>query len=111
MYRIKNIHTMETVTFDNLPAAVSLLLREVAIIKNSLQVSVTEPVDQLFTVEQAAQFLTLAKPTIYAMISRGELPNLKRGKRVYFQKSDLLSYLKAGRRKTFQQLAEEGRNK
>ena len=102
---------METITFENLPAAISLLIREVNSIKLALQADPHEPTDQLLTVDQAAQFLTLAKPTIYAMISRGELPNLKRGKRVYFLKADLTTYLKAGRRKTFQQLAEEGRNK
>ena len=100
---------METLTFENLPAAISQLIRDVNIIKLSLQTP-PEPVDQLLTVDQAATFLTLAKPTIYAMISRGELPNLKRGKRVYIQKSDLLNYLKAGKRKSFQQLAEEGRS-
>ena len=103
---------METVlTFDQIPAALSLLLREVNSIKLAFQAEPTEPADQLMTVDQAAKFLTLAKPTIYAMLSRGELPNLKRGKRVYFQKSDLLNYLKAGRRKSYQQLRDEGRGK
>jgi len=102
---------METLTFDTLPAAISLLIREVNSIKLALQASPPEPADQLMTVGQAAEYLSLAKPTIYAMLSRGELPNLKRGKRVYFQKADLFSYLTAGRRKSYQQLKNEGRNK
>lgn len=102
---------MDAVTFENLPAAVSQLLRDVNSIKLSLQAGSPEPSDQLLTVDQAAEFLSLAKPTIYAMLSRGELPNLKRGKRVYFQRNDLLDYLKAGRRKTYRQLADEGRAK
>ena len=102
---------MDTITFENLPAAVSLILREVYSIKLALQASPQEQTDQLMTVGQAAEYLSLAKPTIYAMISRGELPNLKRGKRVYFQKADLFSYLTAGRRKSYQQLKNEGRNK
>lgn len=93
-------------TFDQLPAAVFLLIREFHSLKLALQAP-QEPADQLMTVDQAAEFLTLAKPTIYAMISRGELPNLKRGKRVYFQKSDLLSYLLAGKRKTYKQIRSE----
>lgn len=100
---------MDTLTFDQLPAAISLLIREVNSLKLALQSAPPEPADQLLTVDQAAAFLTLAKPTIYAMISRGELPNLKRGKRVYFQKSDLLNYLKEGRRKTYQQINAEAR--
>lgn len=102
---------METLTFENLPAAISQLIRDVNSIKLSLQASPPEPVDEFLTVDQASIFISKAKPTIYAMLSRGELPNLKRGKRVYFLKADLISYLKAGRRKTFQQLADEGRNK
>ncbi len=86
------------ITFDQLPGAVSQLLREVASIKATLENKHPEPADQLLTVDQAAEFLTLAKPTIYAMLSKGKLPNLKRGKRVYFHKSQLLEYLNAGRR-------------
>ena len=102
---------METLTFENLPAAISLLIREVNNIKIVLQANPPEAADQLMTVEQAAKFLTLAKPTIYAMVSHGEIPNLKRGKRVYFQKTDLLNYLKAGRRKSYKELQDEGRAK
>jgi len=102
----------ETITFENLPAAVALLLREVNSIKLSLQSAQgITPADELLTVDQAAAFLSLAKPTIYAMLSRGELPNLKRGKRVYFQKADLLKYLETGRRKSFAQIETATRNK
>ena len=102
---------MDNLTFENLPAAISQLIRDVNSIKISLQSCTPEQANQLMTVDQAATFLTLAKPTIYAMISRGELPNLKRGKRVYFEKSALLDYLKAGRRKSYQQLSDDGRAK
>lgn len=101
---------MENLTFENLPAAISQLIRDVNSIKISLQSGAPDQDDQLMTVDQAATFLTLAKPTIYAMLSRGDLPNMKRGKRCYFQKSDLLAYLKAGKRKSFQQLAAGGRS-
>ena len=56
--------------------------------------------DQLLTVPQAAQFLSLAVPTIYSLISKGELPVMKRSKRCYFSKEELVGYLKAGRKKT-----------
>ena len=102
---------METLTFENLPAAISLLIREVNSIKLALQANPPEAPDQFLTVDQAAKFLTLAKPTIYVMVSRGDLPYIKRGKRVYFQKSDLLNYLKAGRRKSFKELRDETRGK
>ena len=39
--------------------------------------------DQLFTIEQAAEFLNLTKPTIYSLVSRSEIPVMKRSKRLY----------------------------
>lgn len=54
--------------------------------------------DALLTVKQAAEFLTLSVPTLYGLISKGEVPVMKRSKRCYFLKQDLINYLKAGRR-------------
>jgi excisionase family DNA binding protein len=56
--------------------------------------------DQLLTVQQAAQFLTLATATIYSMVCRGEIPSSKRGKRLYFSKQELTAWVKSGRNKT-----------
>ncbi|MBK7037585.1 MAG: helix-turn-helix domain-containing protein [Chitinophagales bacterium] len=53
--------------------------------------------DELLTVQSAAKFLSLSVPTIYTKISKGELPVIKRDKRCYFTKADLMSYLKEGR--------------
>jgi excisionase family DNA binding protein len=52
----------------------------------------------LLTVDQAADLLHLAIPTIYGLIHRREISSLKRGRRVYFKKEDLLQYLEDGRR-------------
>jgi excisionase family DNA binding protein len=52
----------------------------------------------LLTVDQAADLLHLAVPTIYGLIHRREISSLKRGRRVYFKKEDLLQYLEDGRR-------------
>ena len=89
------------ITFDQLPAAVTLLLEEVSAIKIALLAKpAQEPADRLHTVPGAAKFLGLAVQTVYSLISRGEIANLKRGKRVYFRESDLNKYLEAGRRNT-----------
>ena len=56
-----------------------------------------EQADQIFTVEQAAQFLNLKIPTIYAKVSRNELPFMKQGKRLYFSRADLVQLLKQKR--------------
>ncbi len=59
----------------------------------------TEQPEQLLTIQQAAEFLSLAVPTIYSKVSKGELPFMKRGKRLYFSRTELMEYVKAGRKK------------
>ena len=63
--------------------------------------------DELLTVVQAASFLKLAVPTIYSKVSLGELPVMKRGKRLYFSSTELLDYLKDGRKKTNSEIEAE----
>ncbi len=98
-------------TFDQLPEAVGRLAAKLEIIENLLrerqQERTKEEPEQLLTVEQTAEFLNLSVPTIYAKVSKSELPVMKRGKRLYFSRSELLAYLKAGRKKTTTELAAE----
>lgn len=63
--------------------------------------------EKVLTVKEAAAFLSLSVPTIYGMISKGELPVMKRSKRCYFSKMDLIAYLKQGRKKTIAESAAE----
>lgn len=60
----------------------------------------------LLTIDLAADFLHLSKATIYSKCSRNELPYMKRGKRLYFLKDQLLEYVKAGHHETAEQMAE-----
>ena len=63
--------------------------------------------DELLTVQQTAKFLSLSVPTVYGLISKGELPVMKRSKRCYFSKVELINYLKQGRKKTLAEIASE----
>lgn len=56
--------------------------------------------DELLVIEDAAKFLNLAVPTIYGKVSNNSIPYNKRGKRLYFLKSELIEYIKQGRNKT-----------
>ena len=95
---------MKNLCFENLPEAVGLLIEKIeSLEKHLLENSgkrTTEQSDQLMTVDQAAEFLNLAKPTVYSMVSRGELPYMKRSKRLYFSRKDLIAYIRDGRKKT-----------
>lgn len=52
---------------------------------------------ELLTIDEASVFLRLAKPTIYSMVSRGRIPYMKRAKKLYFSKVELMNYLRQGK--------------
>lgn len=63
--------------------------------------------EELLTVQEAAKFLSLSVPTIYSKVNKGELPVMKRSKRLYFSNYELMEYLKQGRIKTNSELDQE----
>ena len=78
-------------------------------LKNNTQESkpTTEQPEQLLTIQEAAQFLNLTVPTIYSKVSKGELPVMKRSKRLYFSSTELMAYLKEGRKKSNAEIEQE----
>ena len=97
------------ISFEQLPEAVNQLLQKVDGIERLLlmQKAPSEEVDKLLTVEECAKFLNLSKQTIYGLTSKGELPMMKRGKRCYFSKLELIDYIKGGRNQTNTEMEEE----
>ena len=67
----------------------------------------TASIGELLTIDEACQFLTLAKPTLYGFTSKSQIPHIKRGKKLYFRKSELEAWLDEGKRKTDKQILEE----
>lgn len=51
--------------------------------------------DELLTVQDTAKFLSLSVSTVYGLIHKGEIPVMKRSKRCYFSKIELINYLKS----------------
>lgn len=70
-------------------------------------VSATEQPEQFLTIQEAAEFLNLAIPTIYSKVSKRELPVMKRGKRLYFSLKELTEYLRNGKKKTTAEIEAE----
>lgn len=100
---------MANLTFDQLPQAVYEIQQKLEGIEQLLlQLNISQPeTDIIFTVSEAADFLNLSTATIYGLVSKGELPVMKRSKRCYFSKLELIAYLKKGRRKTNQEIEAE----
>lgn len=69
----------------------------------------TDQPEQLLTIQEAAEFLSLTVPTMYSKVSKGELPVMKRSKRLYFSRTELLDYLKDGRKKSNAEIEKEAK--
>ena len=61
--------------------------------------------------QEAADFLGDALPTLYGRTSKNEIPFYKRGKKLYFKKSELIEWIEAGKCRTIDELikARDGR--
>lgn len=97
---------MQNLTFDQLPHAVSSLFKKLEsierlLIKDEPQLS---DKDNLLRPKEAGKLLHLSVPTIYTKVSRRELPCLKQNGRLYFIESELLNYLKLGRKETIAEI-------
>jgi excisionase family DNA binding protein len=101
----------QNLTFDQLPQAVTMLTKEVSELKSLLlerdKKETKEQTEKLLTIQEASIFLSLSIPTIYSKVSRGELPVMKRSKRLYFSNLELMQYLKQGRKKTYSEIEAE----
>lgn len=101
---------MPELTFDQLPKAVSQLFEKLENIETLLKQKGSDmppDTDELLTVPDAAKFLRLSVPTVYGLISKGEIPVMKRSKRCYFSKLELMAYLKQGRKKSNAEIEAE----
>ena len=57
-------------------------------------------------VNQAAEFLGIAKATLYGKCCNLLIPHFKKGKKLYFDKAELLDWLKSGKRKAINDISE-----
>ena len=102
----------QVLTFDKLPEAVTMLTKEVSELKRLLiekQEQPTTPPEQFLTIQEAAEFLSLSVPTLYSKVSKGKIPVMKQGKRLYFSRTELMEYVKAGRKKSNAEIEQEAK--
>lgn len=100
---------MEHYSFDQLPRAVSELHQKLDNLQDLLLES-RQPIPQtieLMTISQAAEFLNLSVQTLYGKVCHREIPVSKKGKRLYFYKSELEDWIKSGKKKTMTELREQ----
>ncbi len=89
-----------TVTFENLPQAVGDLHSKIDRLLSQAEVKPDK--DFLMSLEQLVDYLPEhpANQTIYGWVSDRKVPYEKHGKRLYFRKSTIDTWLDAGRQMT-----------
>ena len=98
------------ITFEKLPQAVTQLFDKLENLERLIlsQNNAPQPEeDKLLTIREAAEILHLSVPTVYGLVQRSEVPVCKRGKRLYFSKQELVSWIMSGRKKTVAEIDEE----
>lgn len=104
---------MQELSFEQLPKAIATLSNEISQLKQLLlrkQEPETPQQEKFITIEEASEFLHLSKATLYTKVSKGEIPVMKRSKRLYFSTTDLEKYIKSGRVKTNKEIDEDAQN-
>jgi excisionase family DNA binding protein len=101
--------------FSNLVSAVEELKHKIDLLLSQQKLSepplVQEILDKEYlSVNEAAILLGCTKSNIYTKICRGKLPYIKYGKHVKLEKTELLKYMKSGKRLTSEQLIAASKN-
>lgn len=101
------------VTYNELPQVVSELRDTVMemqnLLKESLKARNEQESDRWLDLNEFCDYdpQKPSKATAYSWVSKGILPNHKRGKKLFFLKSEIDSFLKSGRRRTVSELQVE----
>lgn len=87
---------------NDVPGALEEILLRLDRIELKQESSQNPPdeIDPIFEMEQAKAFVHLSRPSMYKKVSEGEINALKKGKKLYFLRSELTKYLMSGKRKT-----------
>lgn len=64
-------------------------------------------VKQVMTIAETANFLGIAKQTLYSYTSKRTIPHYKNGKKLYFIHDELLAWLQTNKRKTVAEITND----
>lgn len=52
--------------------------------------------EELLTIETLSKLIDRSKPSIYSLVHHRKIPHIKKSKRLYFEKSKILEWIKSG---------------
>jgi excisionase family DNA binding protein len=72
------------------------------------ELSHADPEGELpISISDCASITNLAVPTLYGLVHRRKIPSYRQGKRLYFLRSEILAWIKAGRRATIREMLDD----
>ncbi|MBD0288405.1 MAG: helix-turn-helix domain-containing protein [Flavisolibacter sp.] len=101
--------TLREVSYNSLPEQIALLHEKLDLLLfQSANKQEPAPLKKVpVGIDRAYEVTGLARPTIYAMAPKGEIPNFKKGGRLYFYEEDLIKWIESGRRLTQSEIAAQ----
>jgi len=97
------------ITFDSLPQAVAYLVDEVATIRLLVEKSQNPVAEKRIpiSIDDACRIIGKAKPTVYSLVRKRQIPCYKNGKKLYFFEDELMNWILNGKKKTMQEISVE----
>ncbi|NOU62267.1 helix-turn-helix domain-containing protein [Marinifilum caeruleilacunae] len=102
----------EQITFEQLPKAVAILIKEVRELRELIESKRSEEPQKRrpIGVKEASKIIMRPKTTIYQYVMKGLLPHFKTGRRLYFYEDELIEWVESGKRKSQKEIMEEIHN-
>jgi excisionase family DNA binding protein len=63
--------------------------------------------DEILTADDAANLIGVSLQTLYGLTSARKIPHNKRGKRLYFDRQELIAWIREGKRKSMSEIENE----
>lgn len=104
---------MVAIDYNNLPMAVNFLINQINELKEQLNesarfnVSKVSEEEEILLADGVAKLLDVTIGTIRTKTSKGEIPSMKRLGKNYYLKSEIIEYLKQGKKLSFQEIEEK----
>ena len=64
--------------------------------------------NEFLDISEASNFLKMAKQTLYGLTSNRKIPFIKKGKKVYFNEAEVITWLNEGQMKTKSEILKGG---
>jgi len=98
-------------TFDQIPEVLHSIEKRLEKIESLLAGEATgiDEESEYIGAEAAREILGISLATLYTKVHHREVPFYKKGNKLYFNRIELLEWIKQGRKKSFEEIREGGR--